>query len=165
MANLPAPGYQTCLKNKLYPWKSVYQALVQRYPEADAQIKQLIKVLGDIEEVARHIRTSVRENAELGCHCKCCGRKRSVLLQWSPWKGTFWCGVRHSSSNVTRVKGRAQGKETSKPNQLTKNNTATNNAGGWFDGFQKVRRRKRYALKKPPEFERKPQCRSERLLP
>jgi hypothetical protein len=29
-----------------------------QYPEAEAQLKQLIKVLGDIEDVARHIPAS-----------------------------------------------------------------------------------------------------------
>jgi hypothetical protein len=37
---------------------------VQQYPEADAQLKQLLQVLGDIEDVVSHISASVGENAE-----------------------------------------------------------------------------------------------------
>jgi hypothetical protein len=44
--------------------KSGYQTLVQQYPEAEAQLKQLLQVLSDIEDVARHIRASVGESSE-----------------------------------------------------------------------------------------------------
>jgi hypothetical protein len=50
--------------NKLSALKSEYQTLVQQYPEADAQMKQLLQVMGDIEDVARHIPASVGESAE-----------------------------------------------------------------------------------------------------
>jgi hypothetical protein len=50
--------------NKLSALKSEYQTLVQQYPEADAQLKQLLQVLGDIEDVARHIPASVEDSAE-----------------------------------------------------------------------------------------------------
>jgi hypothetical protein len=61
MWDVPVPGYQTFWTNKLCTLKSGYQALVQHYPEADAQLKQLLQVLGDIEDVARHIPASVGE--------------------------------------------------------------------------------------------------------
>jgi hypothetical protein len=37
---------------------------VQQYPEADAQLKQLLQVLGDIEDVARHIPAAIVNAAE-----------------------------------------------------------------------------------------------------
>jgi hypothetical protein len=37
---------------------------VQQYPDVDEQLKQLLKVLGDIEDVATHIPASVEENGE-----------------------------------------------------------------------------------------------------
>jgi hypothetical protein len=64
MGDVPMPGYQTFWKNKCSTLKSEYQTLVQQYPEADAQIKQLLKVLGDTEGVATHISGSVGENAD-----------------------------------------------------------------------------------------------------
>jgi hypothetical protein len=64
MADVPVPEYQTLWMNKLSALKSEYQTLVQQYPEADGQLKQLLQVLGDIEDVARHIPASVGESAE-----------------------------------------------------------------------------------------------------
>jgi hypothetical protein len=37
---------------------------VQQYPEAEEQLKQLLQVLGDIENVARHIPASLGESTE-----------------------------------------------------------------------------------------------------
>jgi hypothetical protein len=37
---------------------------VQQYPDANAQLIQLFKVVGDIEDVAGHTPTSVGESAE-----------------------------------------------------------------------------------------------------
>jgi hypothetical protein len=64
MADVPIPGHQTLWTNKLSVPKSEYQILVQQYPESDAQLMQLLQVLGDIENVARHIPASVGESAE-----------------------------------------------------------------------------------------------------
>jgi hypothetical protein len=64
MADVPVPGYQILWTNKLSALKSEHQTLVQQYSEADSQLKQLLQVLYDIEEVARHIPASVGESAE-----------------------------------------------------------------------------------------------------
>jgi hypothetical protein len=64
MGDASVPGYQTLWTNKLSTPKSEYQTLVQQYTEAEAQLKQLLKVLGDIENVARHIPASEEEIAE-----------------------------------------------------------------------------------------------------
>jgi hypothetical protein len=64
MGDVPVPGYQTLWTNKLSTLKSEIHTLVQQYPEADPQLKQLIKVLGDIKDVAGHIPASVGESAE-----------------------------------------------------------------------------------------------------
>jgi hypothetical protein len=64
MGDVPVSGYQIFWTNKLSTLKSEYQTLVQQYPEEDAQLKQLLKVLSDIVEVVRHIPDSVGESAE-----------------------------------------------------------------------------------------------------
>jgi hypothetical protein len=64
MGDVPVPGYQIFWTNTLSTLKSEYQTLAQQYPEGDGQIKQLLKLLGDIEGVARHIPASVGESAE-----------------------------------------------------------------------------------------------------
>jgi hypothetical protein len=84
------PGYHTFWKNKRSSTlKSGYQTLVQKYPEAAAQLKQLLKVMGDIEDVAGHTPTSVGKSEEWAVIENRGGRKRSELLQRYPWKPTF----------------------------------------------------------------------------
>jgi chaperonin cofactor prefoldin len=64
MGGVPVPGYQTFWTNKRSTLRSKYQSLVQQYPDADAQLKQLFKVLGDIEDVAGDKPASVGESVE-----------------------------------------------------------------------------------------------------
>jgi hypothetical protein len=64
MGEVPVPGYQTLWTNKFSTLKSQYQTSVQQYPEEDAQLKQLHQAPGDIEDVARHIATSIGEIVE-----------------------------------------------------------------------------------------------------
>jgi hypothetical protein len=44
--------------------KPEHQTLQQQHPDADAQLKELFKVLGDIEDVAGHTPASVGESSE-----------------------------------------------------------------------------------------------------
>jgi hypothetical protein len=44
--------------------KSEYQQLIGQFPDADAQLKQLLKVIRDIEEVARYTPASVGESEQ-----------------------------------------------------------------------------------------------------
>jgi chaperonin cofactor prefoldin len=64
MGEVPVSGYQTFWTNKLPTLKSEYQTLLQQYPEAETQLKQLLQVLGDIEDVAGHTLASVAESAD-----------------------------------------------------------------------------------------------------
>jgi hypothetical protein len=52
MANVPVPGYQAFLTNKRKTLEAEYQKLVRQYTNLQAQPKQLIKVLCDIEDMA-----------------------------------------------------------------------------------------------------------------
>jgi hypothetical protein len=60
---------QTFWTNKFSTLKSEYQTLVQQCPEANVQLKQLLKVPGDIEDVGRIIPVSVGESAGAS-YCK-----------------------------------------------------------------------------------------------
>jgi hypothetical protein len=53
------PGYQSFWTNKPSTLKSEHPTLVQQYPDAEAQLKQIFKVLGDIEDLAGHTPASV----------------------------------------------------------------------------------------------------------
>jgi hypothetical protein len=79
MGDVPVPGCQAFRTNKYSTLKSECQPFVQQYPDAK-QAKQLFKTLGDTEDVAGRTPDLVGESVEMGCHCKCCGSKRSQLL-------------------------------------------------------------------------------------
>jgi hypothetical protein len=64
MGDVPVPGYQTFWKNKCSVLKSGHQTSLKQYPDADAQLKQFFKLLGDIEDLAEHTPASVGGNAE-----------------------------------------------------------------------------------------------------
>jgi hypothetical protein len=50
--------------NKCSTLKSECQTLVQQFPNADTQLKQLLKLLGDIENVVGHTPVSVGKSVE-----------------------------------------------------------------------------------------------------
>jgi hypothetical protein len=62
MADVPVPGYQSFWTNQRSALKSEYRRLIGEFPDADAQLKHLFKVLGDIEDVAGHTPASVDES-------------------------------------------------------------------------------------------------------
>jgi hypothetical protein len=62
MADIPMPGYQafwTDTYNKLE-----YQQQTGQFPDADAQLKQLFKVIRNIEEMAKYTPASVGESEQ-----------------------------------------------------------------------------------------------------
>jgi hypothetical protein len=64
MADIPVPGYQVFWMDTYRKLMSEYQQLIEQFPDADAQLKQLLKVICDIEEMARHAPASVSESEE-----------------------------------------------------------------------------------------------------
>jgi hypothetical protein len=62
MADIPVPGYQSFWTEKRKTLKSEYRNLLEQSPDADAQLKQLFKVLCDIEDVAGYTPASVGES-------------------------------------------------------------------------------------------------------
>jgi hypothetical protein len=64
MGDVPVTGYQNIFDELTLYTEIRISDTVQQYPEADAQLKQLLKVMDDIEDVARHIPASVGESAE-----------------------------------------------------------------------------------------------------
>jgi hypothetical protein len=140
MEDVTVTGYQTLRTNTLFTLKSEYQILVQQYPEASAQIKQLLQVLGDIEDVARHIPASVGERAEW-----------SAIVNAAEENGASYCkglhGYPHFSAlygtyRVTLQELKAMRKTSTLAGQ-TNIPKATGQQTTQEDGFQEVRRRKR----------------------
>jgi hypothetical protein len=64
MADIPVPGYQAFWMDIYKKLKSEYQQLIGQFPDADAQLKQLLKVIRDIEEMARYTPASVAESEQ-----------------------------------------------------------------------------------------------------
>jgi hypothetical protein len=64
MGDVLVQGYQAFWTNKRHTQKSEYQTSVQQYSEADAQLKQLLKLLGDNEVVTRHMPASAGDSTE-----------------------------------------------------------------------------------------------------
>jgi hypothetical protein len=62
MADVPVPGYQAFWIEKRQALKTEYKRLLNQSPDADAQLKQLFKVLCDIEEVAGYTPASVGDS-------------------------------------------------------------------------------------------------------
>jgi hypothetical protein len=59
MADIPVPGYQAFWIDKGKALKTEYKRLLNQSPDGDAQLKQLFKVLSDIEDVAGYTSASV----------------------------------------------------------------------------------------------------------
>jgi hypothetical protein len=64
MADIPEPGYQAFWVDTCKKLKSEYQQLLGQFSDADAQLKQLLKVICDIEDIARYTQASVGESEQ-----------------------------------------------------------------------------------------------------
>jgi hypothetical protein len=64
MGDVSVSGYQLFWTNKHSTLKSQYQTLLQQYSDADTQLKQLLHLLDEIEDLAGHTPGSVGESAE-----------------------------------------------------------------------------------------------------
>jgi hypothetical protein len=52
MADIPVPGYQAFWTTARKSIKGEFQRLVGQHPDAEEQLRQLFKILCDIEDVA-----------------------------------------------------------------------------------------------------------------
>jgi hypothetical protein len=64
MADVTLPRYKKFWKDKRTTLRAEHQSLVVKYPDAETQLKQLFKILCDIEVVAGHAPASVGESVE-----------------------------------------------------------------------------------------------------
>jgi hypothetical protein len=87
MGDVPVPEYQKFWTNKRSTLKSEYQTLVQQYPDADAQLKQLYNLLGDIEDVAGRTPATVGESAEW-----------AAIVNAAEENGANYCKVLHGKT-------------------------------------------------------------------
>jgi hypothetical protein len=64
MADIPMPGYQAFWADTYTKLKLEYQQLIGQFPDADAQLKQLLKIIRYIEQMARYTPASVGETEQ-----------------------------------------------------------------------------------------------------
>jgi hypothetical protein len=64
MAEDPVPGHQAFWAKKCASLQSEYPALIEKYPDADIQYRQIFKVLCTSENVAGYTPSAVGESAE-----------------------------------------------------------------------------------------------------
>jgi hypothetical protein len=64
LADVTVPGYQKFWKENRTTLRAEHQSLTAKYPDSEAQLKQLFIILGDIEFVAGDTPVSVGENFE-----------------------------------------------------------------------------------------------------
>jgi hypothetical protein len=65
MADMPVPGYQAIWMDMCKNLKSsTSNYVIGEFPDADAQLKPLFKVIRDIEEMARYTPASVGESGQ-----------------------------------------------------------------------------------------------------
>jgi uncharacterized phage infection (PIP) family protein YhgE len=64
MADIPFPGFEAFWTGTCNKLKSELQQLIGQFPDANAQLQQLLKVIRDIEEMARYTPASVSESEQ-----------------------------------------------------------------------------------------------------
>jgi hypothetical protein len=124
MTNVPVPAYQQFWTDKRSSLKNEHTDLVSRYPNAAATIKQLFKVLCDLEDVASYTPVGwaerVRRHNQLG-------REQRKLLQGLQGKTLF--RAPYGTYTVTL-------------NELKRVRKASSQQG---EGFKEVHNRKRHS--------------------
>jgi hypothetical protein len=64
MTDIPVTGYQAFWTETCNKLKSEYKQLIGQFPNANTQLKQLFKLIRDIEVMARHTPASVGESEQ-----------------------------------------------------------------------------------------------------
>jgi hypothetical protein len=85
MADIPVPGYQAFWTDTYNKLKSEYQQLIGQFPDADAQWKQLFKVVCDIKEMERYTPATMGESEQV-IHRQHGRGKQEELLQSPHWE-------------------------------------------------------------------------------
>jgi hypothetical protein len=139
MAAAPVPGYQAFSAEKRASLQAEYKTLIENYPDADTQYRQLFKVLCSIEDVAGYTPAVVGESTEWTAIVSAAEENRTNFCKalsgktlFSALYGTYIVTLNDLKA-ILRTSNSA-GKTTEKPSQE--------------EGFQEVRRRKRHSTTK-----------------
>jgi hypothetical protein len=135
MADVPVPGYQAFWTEKRKTLKAESKRLLSQSPDADIQLKQLFKVLCDIEDVAGYTPTSVGDSAQWSSIVNTAEENRLNFCKALDGKTLY--SALYGTYTVTLQELKALLKASASTNQTLKH-TSTQE-----EGFTEVRRRKR----------------------
>jgi hypothetical protein len=139
MADIPVPVYQAFWTDACKKLKSEYQQLIGQYLDADAQLKQLFKVIRDIEEMARYTPASVGESEQWSSIVSTAEESRQNFCKILNGKNPFSAVYRTYTIALHELK--AVRKATAPAGQFK----APKSAATQEDGFKEARRRKRHS--------------------
>jgi hypothetical protein len=147
MAEIPVPGYQTFWTTARESIKSEFQRLVGQHPDAEEQLKQLYKILCDIEDVAAYTPASVGESEQWSSIVNTVEENRANFCKALSWKTLYSALYGTYTATLNELKG------------LLKTSTAaksgTTGSPRQHDGFQEVRRRKRHNMQEAAKTSKK----------
>jgi hypothetical protein len=138
MADITVPGYQAFWTDTYKKLKSEYQQLIGQFPEADTQMKQLLKVIRDIEEMARYTSASMGENEQWSTIVSTAEEYRQNVYKVLNGKNLF--NALYGTYKVALHELKAVLKPRTPAGQFNKPKPAATQE----DGFKEVRRRKRH---------------------
>jgi hypothetical protein len=135
MADIPVPGYQAFWTEKRKTLKAETKRLLSQSPDADTQLKQLFKVLCDIEDVAGYTPASVGDSPQWSSIVNSAEENRRNFCKALDGKTLY--SALYGTYTVTLQDLKALLKASAPINQTSKP-TSTQE-----EGFTEVRRRKR----------------------
>jgi hypothetical protein len=132
------PGYQAFWTEKRVTLKSEYKQLIGQFPNADAQLKQLFKVVCDIEDVAGYTPASVGESQEWSAIVNTADDNRQNFCKALTGKTLFSALYGTYAVALQELKAVLKASNTAGQSQILKSSATQE------DGFKEVRRRKRH---------------------
>jgi hypothetical protein len=148
MAESPVPGYQAFWIEKRKALKAEYKRLQSQSPEADAQLKQLFKVLCDIEDVVGYTPASAGESDQWSSIVNTAEDNRQNFCQALGGKTLY--SALYGTHTVALQELKALLKATTADATQTPKPASTQE-----DGFTEVRRRKRQNSDKAAQTSKK----------
>jgi hypothetical protein len=139
MADVPVPGYQAFWTEKRVTLKSEYRQLLGQFPDADAQLKQLFKVVCDIEDVAGYTPASVGESQEWSAIVNTADENKQNFCKALTCKTLFSTMYGTYTVALQELKSVLKASNPAGQSQIPKSSATQE------DGFKEVRRRKRHS--------------------
>jgi hypothetical protein len=136
MADIPAQGYQAFWTTARKTFKGEFKRLVAQHPEAEEQLRQLHKILCDIEDVAGFTPVAVGESERWSSILNTMEENRANFCKALSGKTLYSALYGSYTVTLNELKDVLKASITAK--------SGTTGPSPQDDGFQEVRRRKRH---------------------